>query len=160
MKKDPLHSVAVEVVKRLRSHGFEAYFAGGCVRDELLGLTPKDYDIATDARPEQVRRLFKRTVAVGASFGVIEVLGPEPPLHVQVATFRNDGNYSDSRHPDSVTFSTAREDAIRRDLAAVLRLAERDSEMESLLFHLKLWRNVLSIRGDSPNKQPREFDRL
>src|SRR5207245_462879 len=78
---------AVEVVRRLREAGHQALWAGGCVRDELLGLVPKDYDIATDATPQQVRRLFRRTVAVGAAFGVVEVLGPRP-LKVQVATFR------------------------------------------------------------------------
>ena len=86
---------AVEVVRRLREAGHEALWAGGCVRDELLGLTPKDYDVATSALPEQVRRLFRRTVAVGEAFGVIEVLGPRTeagPLKVQVATFRSDGD--------------------------------------------------------------------
>src|SRR5262245_47458082 len=109
---------AIDVVRRLREAGFEALWAGGCVRDELLGRTPDDYDIATDARPEQVRRLFRRTVDVGASFGVVEIIGPRVEgdhLNVQVATFRSDGNYSDERRPDSVTFSTAREDALRRD---------------------------------------------
>src|SRR5436309_4170579 len=84
---------AVRVVRRLRDAGQQALWAGGCVRDELLGLVPKDYDVATDARPEQVRRLFRRTVAVGMSFGVVEVLGPRTPegfLRVQVATFRSD----------------------------------------------------------------------
>src|SRR6266851_4872684 len=109
---------AVAVVRRLRDAGHEALWAGGCVRDELLGLAPKDYDVATDARPEEVRRLFKRTVAVGASFGVIEVLGPytpDGPHKIQVATFRSDVSYSDGRHPDAVVFSSAREDALRRD---------------------------------------------
>jgi poly(A) polymerase len=109
---------ALGVVRRLRQAGHEALWAGGCVRDELLGLTPKDYDVATSARPEQVRRLFRRTVAVGMSFGVVEVLGPrtdQGPLHVQVATFRSDLGYSDGRRPDSVVYSSAREDALRRD---------------------------------------------
>src|SRR5438270_3521444 len=109
---------AIDVVRRLQEAGHQALWAGGCVRDELLGLVPKDYDIASDARPEQVRRLFSRTIAVGMSFGVVEVLGPrtpEGPLKVQVATFRSDGAYSDGRHPDAVVFSTAREDALRRD---------------------------------------------
>ncbi|GIW78834.1 MAG: cytidine(C)-cytidine(C)-adenosine (A)]-adding enzyme [Gemmatales bacterium] len=109
---------AVRVVKRLREAGHEALWAGGCVRDELLGLSPKDYDVATDARPERVQQLFRRTIAVGASFGVIEVLGPKSekgPLKVQVATFRSDVSYSDGRHPDAVVFATAREDALRRD---------------------------------------------
>ncbi len=109
---------AVEVVRRLKEAGYQALWAGGCVRDELLGLVPKDYDVATDARPEQVQALFRRTVAVGASFGVVEVLGPRTPagyLKVQVATFRSDVSYSDGRHPDAVVFSTPRDDAQRRD---------------------------------------------
>src|SRR5229473_4673163 len=105
---------AVDVVGRLRGAGFQALWAGGCVRDHIFGLTPKDYDVATDARPEQVQELFRRTVAVGASFGVVEVLGP-PPLKVQVATFRADVSYSDGRRPDAVVFTSAREDALRRD---------------------------------------------
>jgi poly(A) polymerase len=109
---------AIDVVRRLRDAGHEALWAGGCVRDELLGLIPKDYDVATSAHPDEVRRLFRRTIAVGASFGVIEVLGPRTPsgpLKVQVATFRSDVSYSDGRHPDAVVFSSAREDALRRD---------------------------------------------
>jgi poly(A) polymerase len=109
---------ALDVVRRLRDAGHEALWAGGCVRDELLGLTPQDYDVATSAHPDEVRRLFRRTLAVGASFGVVEVLGPRTPvgpLKVQVATFRSDVSYSDGRRPDAVVFSSAREDALRRD---------------------------------------------
>src|SRR5437867_10429954 len=108
---------AIEVVQRLRGAGYQVLWAGGCVRDELLGLVPKDYDVATDARPEEVRKLFRRTVAVGLSFGVVEVLGPrdQEPLKVQVATFRSDVSYSDGRRPDQVVFSSDREDALRRD---------------------------------------------
>jgi poly(A) polymerase len=109
---------AIDVVRRLREAGHEALWAGGCVRDELLGLTPKDYDVAASALPDEVRRLFRRTIAVGAAFGVVEVLGPRTDaglLKVQVATFRSDVSYSDGRHPDTVVFSTAREDALRRD---------------------------------------------
>jgi len=109
---------AINVVRRLRDKGFEALFAGGCVRDELMGLEPHDFDVATDACPAQVQQLFRHTFAVGASFGVVEIIGPRvggEHLKVQVATFRSDGNYSDERRPDSVTFSTAREDALRRD---------------------------------------------
>jgi len=105
---------AIDVVRRLREAGFQALWAGGCVRDQLLGLSPKDFDVATDARPDDVQRLFRRTVAVGVSFGVVEVLGP-PPLKVQVATFRADVSYSDGRRPDAVVFTSAREDALRRD---------------------------------------------
>ena len=110
---------AREVVQKLVDAGFEALWAGGCVRDELLGLTPADYDIATSARPEQVRKIFPRTVAVGASFGVIEVIGQAlpngKPMMIQVATFRADLGYTDGRRPDAVRYCSAREDALRRD---------------------------------------------
>jgi poly(A) polymerase len=109
---------ALDVVKRLRGAGYQALWAGGCVRDELLGLTPNDYDVATDARPEEVRKLFRRTVPVGMSFGVVRVLGPRTPagtLEIEVATFRTDVSYTDGRHPDAVEFSTPQEDAQRRD---------------------------------------------
>ena len=108
---------ALEVVQRLRASGFDAYWAGGCVRDQLLGRVPKDYDVATNARPEQVREIFgrRRTVAVGAAFGVISVRGPKRAGQIEVATFRRDVDYSDGRHPDGVVFSSPAEDAARRD---------------------------------------------
>ena len=108
---------ALDVVRRLRGAGFETYWAGGCVRDELLGRRPKDYDVATNATPPQIRALFgkQRTLPLGAAFGVITVLGPRPAGMIEVATFRQDAEYSDGRHPDHVTFSSAREDAARRD---------------------------------------------
>src|SRR4030042_3783090 len=107
---------AVDVVEKLRAAGFERHFAGGCVRDRLLGQTPKDYDVATNATPPEIRQLFghRRTLAIGAAFGVINVLGPKPAGQVEVTTFRKDAAYSDGRHPDHVTFSSAREDASRR----------------------------------------------
>jgi tRNA nucleotidyltransferase/poly(A) polymerase len=108
---------AEQVVKQLRSAGHEALWAGGCVRDALLGRAPKDYDVATSARPEQVRELFghRRTLAIGAAFGVISVLGGKGRNPIEVATFRSDGAYIDGRHPAAVTFTTAEEDAQRRD---------------------------------------------
>jgi len=109
---------ALEVVRKLRDAGFEALWAGGCVRDQVLGLEPHDYDVATNARPEQVQKLFRRTVAVGVSFGVVEALGPKTSngfLKVQVATFRVDGPYDSGRWPTSVRFCSAEEDAKRRD---------------------------------------------
>ena len=108
---------AMEVVRRLREAGFEALWAGGCVRDQLMGWRPEDYDVATSAVPEQIRNVFgrSRTLAIGAAFGVIFVLGPKRGGQVEVATFRRDAEYSDGRHPDSVAFSTAEEDAQRRD---------------------------------------------
>lgn len=105
---------ATNVVTTLRRAGHEALFAGGCVRDQFFGLEPDDFDVATSAHPDQVQKLFPRSLAVGAAFGVIEVLGPKPHK-VQVATFRSDGPYSDARRPDHVVYSSAREDAERRD---------------------------------------------
>jgi poly(A) polymerase len=109
---------ALDVVRKLRDANFEALWAGGCVRDQVLGLEPHDYDVATNARPEQVQKLFRRTVAVGVSFGVVEVIGPKVAdgfLKVQVATFRVDGPYDSGRWPTSVRFCSAEEDARRRD---------------------------------------------
>lgn len=108
---------ALEIVQRLRAAGFEALWAGGCVRDELLGLAPKDYDVATSAAPEQVRDVFgqRRTLPIGAAFGVVTVLGPRAAGQIDVATFRSDATYSDGRHPDRVTFTDAEHDAARRD---------------------------------------------
>ena len=115
---DSQRDFAEVVVRKLRVAGFTALWAGGCVRDLLVGLTPKDYDVATDARPEQVRDVFgrRRTRAVGESFGVIIVLGPNRAAgQIEVATFRNDGQYIDGRRPESVEFSSPEEDARRRD---------------------------------------------
>ena len=127
---------ATNIVRQLRQHGFQAYFAGGCVRDTLLGLPPADYDVASDATPQQVMRIFPDTYAVGAQFGVVlvplrdsrEDIAPagerniepfaasEHPNYVEVATFRNDGSYSDGRHPDHVSYSKdPQEDVQRRD---------------------------------------------
>jgi poly(A) polymerase len=101
------------IVRRLRKEGFEALLAGGCVRDMLRGREPKDYDVATSARPEELLRLFRRTLKVGVQFGVVMV-GDAGPW-IEVATFRSDVHYSDGRHPDRVVFSTAQQDAQRRD---------------------------------------------
>lgn len=126
---------AIQVVEKLQSAGHEALWAGGCVRDQMVGRTPKDYDVATSALPEVVREIFgkKRTLAIGASFGVITVLGPKAAVAVrdaegiptcktetiqhaiEIATFRRDGGYSDGRRPDGVEYTDAREDALRRD---------------------------------------------
>src|SRR5438128_10553743 len=108
-----MEKVAREVAARLRERGHIAYFAGGCVRDMVRGLIPKDYDIVTDARPEAVQTLFPRTFAVGAHFGVIIVV--ENGFQFEVATFRSDDAYIDGRHPSAVHFSSPEEDAQRRD---------------------------------------------
>jgi poly(A) polymerase len=108
-----MEQTALEVVRRLRAAGHVAYYAGGSVRDLLRGRSPKDIDIATDARPEAVQKIFSRTYAVGAHFGVIVVL--ENGFQFEVATFRSDGAYLDGRRPSEVHFATAEEDAARRD---------------------------------------------
>lgn len=109
-----LRESATAIVRRLQKAGHTAYFAGGCVRDELLGRTPKDYDIATSATPDQVQELFDRVTDLqGKSFGVLRVMKGDQAF--EVATFRNDGTYSDGRRPESVTFAGPEDDARRRD---------------------------------------------
>jgi len=104
---------AIKIVKRLRSNGFDALLAGGCVRDMLLGRPAKDYDVATNAHPKDVMKLFRRTLKVGAKFGVVIVLLEN--RRVEVATFRTETGYVDGRHPGKVEFAGAAEDASRRD---------------------------------------------
>ncbi len=112
---DPLRRGADEVSRVLRAGGFVAFLAGGCVRDLALGVAPKDYDIATDATPEQVQRLFKRTVLVGAAFGVVRVVLRDLG-EFEVATFRTDGSYADGRRPVDVVYTKSHaEDVARRD---------------------------------------------
>lgn len=104
---------AVDIVRKLKHEGFDAYFVGGCVRDFIRKVEPDDYDIVTSARPEQVMEIFPRTVAVGAKFGVISVIIDSHPY--EVATFRGDDAYVDGRRPSSIHFSNSREDVFRRD---------------------------------------------
>jgi poly(A) polymerase len=104
---------AIEIIRTLQQHGFQALLAGGCVRDMLLGQAAKDYDVATDAQPADVMRLFPRTLKVGAKFGVVIVLIRRQ--QVEVATFRSEAGYEDGRHPTEVRFTSAAEDASRRD---------------------------------------------
>ena len=117
---------ATRVVESLREHGYSAYFAGGCVRDLLLGREPADYDVTTSATPDEVMKLFPRTYAVGVQFGVVLLpvqpndcgsgAAPGKSYSIEIATFRSDGLYSDGRHPDQVQFSSdARLDVQRRD---------------------------------------------
>lgn len=108
---------AEQICGTLRLAGYQAYLVGGCVRDILLKREPVDYDVATDATPDEVLRIFPHSLAVGAQFGVIVVMGdPEtqPGMHVEVATFRSDAGYSDGRHPDKVLFATSPEEDVRR----------------------------------------------
>ena len=104
---------AIKVIERLREKGFEALLAGGCVRDMLLDRAAKDHDVATSATPDEIIKLFRRTLKIGAKFGVVMVLLNSQ--QVEVATFRTESGYADGRHPDQVAFSNAKEDAKRRD---------------------------------------------
>jgi poly(A) polymerase len=113
MNMSPMERTAREIAKRLRERGHIAYFAGGCVRDMVRGLPAKDFDIATNATPDVVQKIFPHTYAVGAHFGVIVVV--ENGSNFEVATFRSDGAYLDHRHPIEVRFSSREEDAKRRD---------------------------------------------
>jgi poly(A) polymerase len=104
---------AIKIIKVLHRNGFEALLAGGCVRDMLLGRAAKDYDVATNAKPQQIIKLFERTLKVGAKFGVVIVLLDDK--QIEVATFRAEAGYQDGRHPQAVRFTNAAEDAARRD---------------------------------------------
>lgn len=111
-----LRTFSESVVRQLSDAGFRAVFAGGCVRDQLLGKEPHDFDVATSARPEDVLKLFPRAIPVGVAFGVVRVLDQgENPHQVEVATFRGETTYSDGRHPDNVCFTDEKEDVRRRD---------------------------------------------
>ncbi len=112
-RANPQFQLAEKICKNLQEQGFQGLLAGGCVRDFLLHRSPNDFDVATNATPDQVEALFPKTVAVGKSFGVIVVV--EGEIQVEVATFRKDGPYTDGRRPESVEFAAAEEDAQRRD---------------------------------------------
>src|ERR1035437_2891557 len=115
----PPYAAALAIARTLREAGHQAFFAGGCVRDLILGLTAKDYDVATSATPDQITVLLPKTFTVGAHFGVVLVCTPQsdsPDIATEVATFRSDGAYSDGRRPDSVRYTPSpREDVLRRD---------------------------------------------
>lgn len=104
---------SISIIKTLKRAGFTAYWAGGCVRDMLLGQEPKDFDIATNARPEELKKILKKIIPIGEEYGV--VIAKENGHHFEIATFRSDSGYSDGRRPDAVLFTDAREDAKRRD---------------------------------------------
>ena len=104
---------AIAIIKRLRDEGYESYLAGGCVRDMLLGKTPQDYDITTNAKPDDIVKIFPKTVPVGAQFGVILVMVEGQPF--EVASFRHDGPYLDGRRPTHVRYGSLQEDIFRRD---------------------------------------------
>jgi poly(A) polymerase len=131
----PQFDAALGIIAALRAAGFEAYLAGGCVRDLLLGREPSDYDVATSATPDIVLGLFPRTFAVGAHFGVVLVAdGDEDGYAVtEVATFRSDGAYSDGRHPDVVRYTTSAQDDVRRRDFTINGLLLDPSQLSSSL---------------------------
>ncbi len=136
---DPsLERGARRVARILRDAGFEAYYAGGCVRDLVLGLDPKDYDIATDATPEEIGKLFRRTLFLGAAFGVVQVR-----LHghgYEVATYRTEGEYADGRRPDAVAYTRSKEEDVAR----------RDFTINALLMEPET-REVIDLVGGLPD---------
>jgi len=108
-----MRPTSIEIIKTLRDAGFEAYWAGGCVRDMLLGHEPKDFDIASSAKPDDIKNLLSKVIPIGESFGVM--LAIQEGHKFEIATFRSDSGYSDGRRPDAVLFTNSKEDAFRRD---------------------------------------------
>jgi len=141
---DTKRLAAVEIVQRLRAEGFQAYLVGGCVRDLVMGREPKDYDISTDATPDQVVTLFPDSLTVGAQFGVVVV--PREAGNVEVATFRSDGRYADGRHPDEVRYARTPEEDVRR----------RDFTLNGLLYD-PLHEQVLDYVGGQADIQARRI---
>src|SRR4051794_33345571 len=154
----PMEAAARALAERLRASRHIAYFAGGCVRDLLRGETPKDYDVATDATPEIVQKIFPRTYAVGAKFGVIVVV--EDETNFEVATFRSDDAYVDGRHPTSVHFSSPEDDARRRDFTinGMFFDPEKNEVVDFVGGHADLDAKIIRAIGD-PAQRFRE-DRL
>jgi putative nucleotidyltransferase with HDIG domain len=142
-------ALAYAVIAKLRASGHQAYLVGGCVRDLLLGAHPKDFDVATDARPDRIMSLFPRSGAVGAHFGVILVR--DDFAQVEVATFRSDDDYADGRRPTSVHFeSDPRQDVLRRDFTinGLLLDPETDEVLDFVEGRADLERRVIRAIGD------------
>lgn len=147
------HWSAVEsIYHTLQAHGYKAFLAGGCVRDALLGIQANDLDVATDATPEQIEALFKKTVNVGKSFGVMRVL--VEGADIEVATFRNDGAYLDGRRPESVVFSTPMDDAQRRDFTvnALMYDLSTDQVLDYVGGQADLKAGILRTVGDAEGR--------
>lgn len=108
-----MKATSIQIIEILKKAGHEAYWAGGCVRDMLLGIKPQDFDIVTSAKPDEIENLLEHTIPIGKKFGVI--LAIQNNHHFEIATFRSDSGYSDGRRPDAVQFTDAKEDAFRRD---------------------------------------------
>lgn len=144
----PMEKTARGIAQRLRERGHIAYFAGGSVRDMVRGLPAKDFDIATDATPDIVQKIFQRTYAVGAHFGVVVVV--ENESNFEVATFRSDGAYLDHRHPVDVRFSSPEEDAKRRDFTinGMFFDPEKNEVIDFVGGHADLEKKIVRAIGD------------
>ena len=150
MHADKARNGATAIAVTLRQNGHQALFAGGCVRDLLLDRQPKDWDIATSATPEQIQKIFPRTFAVGAAFGVVRVLHNEEDVY-EVATFRSDGDYSDGRHPEKIQYSSSpQEDVKRRDFTvnALLMDPQTDEILDYVGGHDDLNKKLIRAVGD------------
>ncbi len=151
---------AIEIIRQLQQHGFQALLAGGCVRDMLLGRPAKDYDVATDALPADVIRLFRRTLKVGAKFGVVIVLTQGE--QVEVATFRSEAGYEDGRHPTEVRFTSPAEDASRRDFT--INGMFYDPLKEQVIDYVEgqtdLTRHVIRTIGDPQERFSEDYLRM
>ena len=144
----PMEKTARGIAQRLRERGHIAYFAGGSVRDMVRGLPAKDFDIATDATPDIVQKIFQRTYAVGAHFGVVVVV--ENESNFEVATFRSDGAYLDHRRPVDVKFSSPEEDAKRRDFTinGMFFDSEKNEVIDFVGGHADLEKKIVRAIGD------------
>ncbi len=160
MAQPSTQETALWVLRRLREAGYEALFAGGCVRDMLLGLPSTDYDVATSATPAEVQRLFRKVLLVGAKFGVAMVIHNKQK--VEVTTFRSDLSYVDGRRPEGVRFATAQEDAQRRDFT--INGMFYDPLTESVIDYVggkdDLQRRVIRTIGDPNQRFEEDYLRL
>lgn len=159
-RPDSEYAAAREVVRRLQEAGHIAVFAGGCVRDMLLGRPIKDYDVATSAHPREVLRHFRKSLKVGIQFGIVVArLGG---WQIEVATFRNDGDYLDGRRPESVEFSTPEEDASRRDFTinGLFYDPEADEVQDFVGGREDLWRGRVRAIGDARARMGEDHLRL
>lgn len=159
--QSPLYNTAAGIVLELRRAGFESYLVGGCVRDLVSGKQPKDYDIATAAHPEDVMKLFERSIPVGASFGVVTVVRDESQF--EVATFREERDYMDGRRPETLRYSkTPQEDVSRRDFTINALLY--DPERQCIIDHTgglaDLRRGILRTIGDARTRFSEDYLRM
>jgi poly(A) polymerase len=143
-----MKATSLEIIEELKKAGHEAYWAGGCVRDMLLGIKPKDFDIVTSAKPDEIEEILEHTMPIGKKFGVI--LAIKNGHHFEVATFRSDSGYSDGRRPDAIQFSNAKEDAMRRDFTinALLYDPQEDRVMDFVEGEKDMKDKIIRFIGD------------